>query len=171
MSISRILLAVLAVIGCTCNSAMAQQKTAFEVGVLACSFSQSGPVEAGKAGAEIQVHDLLCVFKLRNGAEETYTGTLLGVRFAVEYKSALLWLVKTTSTATPPAPGLLQQSYAPDAKAPAEQIPALIGDANSDIVLQFMRDGNKGDIGTPEQSPAEDFVILGVELKLKSTAS
>jgi hypothetical protein len=170
MSISRMSLAALAVIGCAWLPALAQQKTAFEVGVLACSFSQSGPAEAGRAGVEVQVHDLLCVFKLRNGAEETYTGTLLGVRFAAEYKSALLWLVKAPSTATPPAPGLLQQSYAPDAKAPAEQIPALIGDANSDIVLQFMRDDDKGNVAALEKTPAGDFAILGVELKLKSTA-
>src|SRR5262245_57959717 len=64
MSRPRILLAALVVIGCTWNSAMAQQKTAAEVGVLACSFSQSDPVESGRAGVEVQMHDLLCVFKL-----------------------------------------------------------------------------------------------------------
>jgi hypothetical protein len=170
MSISRTLLAAVLVIGCACNQAIGQQKTGFEVGVLACSFFQSGHVEAGKSGVDVQAHDLLCVFKLRNGAEETYTGTLLGVRFAAEYKSALLWLVKVPSTATPPAPGLLQQSYAPDAKAPPEQIPALIGDANSDIVLQLMRDDNKANVGAPEETLAGDFAILGVELKLKSSA-
>jgi hypothetical protein len=73
--------------------------------------------EAARAGVEVQMHNLLCVFKPRNAAEETYTSTLLGVRFATEYKSALLWLVKVPSAATPLAPGLLQQSYAPDAKA------------------------------------------------------
>ena len=90
--------------------------------------------------------------------------------FAAEYKSALLWLAKVQSAATAPAPGLLQQSYAPDAKAPAEQIPALIGDANSDIVLQLMRDDSNGDVGAPEKPAVGDFAILGVELKLKSTA-
>jgi len=170
MSLPRILLAAVVLIGCAWNSAMAQQKTAVEVGVLACSFSQSGPVETGRAGVEVQVRDLLCVFKLRSGAEETYTGKLLGVSLAAEYKGTLLWLVKAPSAATHPAPGLLQQSYASDAKAPAEQIPALIGDANSDIVLQSMGDGNKGNVGAPEKSPTGDFVILAVELKLKSTA-
>jgi hypothetical protein len=46
--------------------------------------------------------------------------------------------------------------------------PALIGDANSDIVLQSMSD--KGNAGAAEKGPAADFVILRVELKLKSTA-
>ena len=168
MSLPRILLTALAVTGCTWNSAMAQQTTAAEVGVLACSFSQSGPVESGRAGVEVQMHDLLCVFKLRSGVEETYTGNLLGVSLAPEHKGTLLWLVKIPSGTTPPAPGLLQQSYAPDAKAPADQIPALIGDANSDIVLQSMSD--KGNVGAAEKAPAADFVILRVELKLKSTA-
>jgi hypothetical protein len=65
---------------------------------------------------------------------------------------------------------LLQQSYAPDAKALADQIPALIGDANSDIVLQSMGDGNKENVGAPEKGPAGEVVIVRVELTLKSTA-
>jgi hypothetical protein len=170
MSLPRILLAALMVIGCAWNSAMAQQKTAAEIGVLACSFSQSDPVEIGRAGVEVQMHNLLCAFKLRSGVEETYTGKLLGASLAAEYKGTMLWLVKIPSGTTPPAPGLLQQRYAPDAKAPADQIPALIGDANADIVLQLMGDDNKGKVGAPEKAPVADFVILRVELKLKSTA-
>jgi hypothetical protein len=164
------LLAVLVVIGCAWNSAMAQRKTAAEVGVLACSLSQSAPVEATRAGAEVQLHDLLCVFKLRSGVEETYTGTLLGVSLAAEYKGTLLWLVKAPSAVTPVSPGLLQQSYAPDAKAPSDQNPALVGDANSEIVLQTMGDAKKGNVGAAEKQPAGDFVIVRVELMLKSTA-
>jgi hypothetical protein len=114
------------------------------------------------------MHDLLCVFKLTSGIEETYTGNLLGASLGAEYKGTLLWLVKIPSGTTPPAPGLLQQSYAPDAKAPTDQIAALIGDANSDIVLQSM--GDKGSVGAAEKAPAADFVIVRVELKLKSTA-
>src|SRR5215472_5588213 len=55
MSLPRILLAALVVIGCAWNSAMAQQKSAAEVGVLACGFSESGPVESGRAGVEVQM--------------------------------------------------------------------------------------------------------------------
>jgi hypothetical protein len=73
------LLPAVVVIGCAWNSAMAQQKTAVEVGVLASSLSQSGPVETGRDGVEVQVRNLLCVFKLRSGAEETYPGKLQGV--------------------------------------------------------------------------------------------
>ena len=169
MSLPEMLLAAVVIIGCSWNLAMAQQKMAVEVGVLACSLSQSGPVERGRGGVEVQLRDLLCVFKQRSGAEETYTGKLLGVSAGAAYTGALLWLAKAPPVATPPAPGLLQQSYSSDAKAPADQIPALIGDANADIVLQSMGDSNKGNISTPEKRPAGDFVILEVELKLKST--
>jgi hypothetical protein len=65
---------------------------------------------------------------------------------------------------------LLQQTYAPDAKAPADQIQAMIGEANSDVVLHSMADKNEGSTSASEKSPAGDFAILGVELKLKVTA-
>ena len=53
MRLPRILLAAGVVIGCAWNSALAQQKSAVELGALACSFSQSGPVETGRAGVEV----------------------------------------------------------------------------------------------------------------------
>src|SRR5262245_41822559 len=170
MNLPRIWPTALVVVGCAWNSTMAQQKTAVEVGVLACSFSQSGQVETGRAGVEVQVRDILCSFKLSSGAEETYTGKLLGVSLSAEHKGTLLWLVKTPSAATPLAPGLLQQSYAADAKAPVDQIPAMIGEANSDIVLESMVDQSEGGSGAPEKSPAGDLAIFGLELQLKSTA-
>ena len=72
--------------------------------------------------------------------------------------------------AAPPAPGLLQQSYALDAKASADQIAALFGDANSEVVLRWMGDGKNASVGASEKSPGADLIILGVELKLNSTA-
>jgi hypothetical protein len=138
---------------------MAQQKITVEVGVLACNFSQSSRDETGRAGVELQAGDILCSFKLRSSAEETYTGRLLGVSVPAEHNSA-----------TPPAPGLLQQRYVADAKAPADQIPDVIGEMNPDIVLQSMAERSGGRTRAPEKSPAGDFIILEVELKLKSTA-
>ena len=170
MSLPRIMLAALVVIDCAWNSIVAQQKTAVEVGVLACSLSQSGPVESTRPGVEVQLRDLLCVFKLRSGVEETYTGTLQVVSLVTQYDGTLLWLVKAPSVATPLVPGLLQQSYAPDAKAPADQNPVLVGDANSHIVLQTMGDSNKGNVGAAKNPAAGGFVIVRIELKLKSTA-
>jgi hypothetical protein len=170
MNLPRMLLTAVGVIGCVWNTAMAQQKTAVEIGVLACNFSELGPIETGKVAVEVEVRDLLCVFKLRSGAEETYTGKVLGVSLADVSNSTLLWLVDAPSGAAPPAPGILQQSYLPDAKETADQITALVGDVNSDVVLRWMGDGKKASAGAPERSPADDLVILRVELKLKSTA-
>ena len=170
MGIPRISLEAFVFIVCAWDAAMAQQKMAVEVGVLACSLSEVGPVETGRTGVEVQERDMLCVFTLRSGTEETYTGKVLGVSLAREHNRTLLWFVDAPSNAAPPAPGLLQQSYALDAKAPADQIAALIGDANSEVVLRWMGDGTKASVGASEKSPAADLVILGVELKLNSTA-
>jgi len=170
MNLRRIFLAAPVLMGCAQSAAMSQQKMAVEVGVLACSFSRPSQVEAGSTGIDVQVRELLCVFKLRNGTNETYTGKLLGVLFAADYKNTLLWLVKAPSSTTPLPPGFLQQSYASDAKAPVDQNTALIGDANSDIVLLWMGDGKKRNVDAPEKPPAGDIMILGVELMLSSTA-
>ena len=55
---------------------------AVEVGVLVCSLFVSGPAKT-EAGVEAQEHDILCSFKLNTGAEETYTGKLLGAGLLV----------------------------------------------------------------------------------------
>jgi hypothetical protein len=57
---------------------------------------------------------------------EIYTGKLRGVGVSGEYKGTLLWLVKAPPTVLPSPPCLLQQSYATDAKAPADEIPTLM---------------------------------------------
>ena len=141
--------AALMAIGCAWNTAVAQQKMTVEVGVLTCSLFGSGPAETG-AGVEVQERDILCSFRLKSGAEETYTGKLRGVGVSGEYKGTLLWLVRAPPTVMPSPPGLLQQSYAADAKAPADEIPALIGEVNSDIVLQSMADKDEERTGAPE---------------------
>jgi hypothetical protein len=161
--------AALMALGCAWNTAVAQQKTTVEVGVLTCSIFESGPAETG-AGVEVQERDILCSFRLRSGAEETYTGKLRGVGVSGEYKGTLLWLVKAPPTVMPSPPGLLQQSYTADAKAPADVIPALIGEVNSDIVLQSMADKDEARTGAPEKSKPGDFAVLGVGLKLRSAS-
>ena len=75
MSLSPIVMTVVVVTGRALNLAMAEQKTAVEVGILACNFSEpGGPAETGRSGVELQARDVLCVFKVRSGVEETYTG-------------------------------------------------------------------------------------------------
>jgi Protein of unknown function (DUF992) len=161
--------AALMAMGCAWNTAAAQYKMAIEVGVLTCSVFESGRAEAG-AGVEVQERDILCSFRLKNGAEETYTGKLQGVGVSGEYKGTLLWLVRAPPTVLPSPPGLLQQSYAADAKAPADEIPALIGEVNSDIVLQSMADKDEESTDAPEKSKPGDFIVLGVRLNLRSAS-
>jgi hypothetical protein len=79
-----------------------------------------------------------------------------------------LWSVKAPPESLG-APGFLKQSYAADAKTPAGQIPDLIGEANSGIVLQTLSDTKEGSSGTGEKLPAP-FTVLGVQLELKTTA-
>src|SRR5262249_8035583 len=169
MTLPLIWLAALVAISCVWNLAMAEQKMAVEVGVLVCSLFESGPAKT-EAGVEAQEHDILCSFKLKSGAEETYTGKLLGAGLSGEHKGTLLWLVETPPTGMPSPAGLLQQSYAADANAPADQIPALIGAVNSDIVLQSMADKDEASAGEAERSQVREFVVLEVWLKLKSAA-
>lgn len=170
MSLSRIYPAALVVISCAWHSAIAQPKQAVEIGILACGFSAPRLAEASGASIAAQVVDVLCSFRLRSGAEETYSGKLLMVSLSSDHNGTLLWLVKAPFAETMPAPGLLQQSYVPDAKPAAEQIPALIGEGKVEIVLQSMADNNERGTGAPGKSQAGDFAILGLELKLQSTA-
>ena len=100
---------------------------------------------------------------------ETYTGKLQGAGASGEYKGTLLWLVKAPPTVLPSPPGLLQ-SYATDAKAPADEIPTLIGEVTLDIVLQSMADKDEERIGAPEKSKPGDFAVIGVGLKLRSAS-
>ena len=142
---------------------------AVEVGVLVCSLFASGPAKT-EAGVEAQEHDILCSLKLNTGAEETYTGKLLGAGLSGEHKGTLLWFVEAPPTVMPSPAGLLQQSYAAEATAPPDRIPALIGEVNSDIVLQSMADKDEASAGETERSQAREFVVLGVWLRLRSAA-
>ncbi|MBO0762975.1 MAG: DUF992 domain-containing protein [Hyphomicrobiaceae bacterium] len=136
-----------------------------EAGLLSCHVSDPVEAEGGDTG---QVRRLLCDFKPKNGAEETYTGKVQVAARSPEEKRTLLWMVKMTS-AQPWPPGFLQQSYAADPKTPAGQIPDLIGQVNAGIVLQSMTERKEGSASAGEKSPAAAFAVLGAELNLKST--
>jgi len=170
MSLPRISSLALVIIGCTWQCAMAEPKLTVDVGVLSCGFSGAGPVEAGGADIAAQVRDMLCFFKLRSGTEETYSGKLLSVSLG-EHNETLLWLGKAPFTETAPAPGLLQKSYAPDARPPQDQASALVGEANAAIILQSMADNSEKGTSAPGKSPAGVFVILGLELTLHSSVA
>jgi hypothetical protein len=170
MSLSRISSVALVIFGCAWQRAMAEPKPSVNLGVLACGFFGAGPAEADGADIAAQVRDMLCFFKLRSGAEETYSGKLLSVSLG-EQNETLLWLVKAPFTETAPAPGLLQQSYEPDAKSPQDQAHTLVGEANAAIILQSMADNSEKGTSAPGKSPAGDLAILRLELTLHSSVA
>jgi hypothetical protein len=155
-------LAVVAV--CACSSATAQQN--FEIGLLACTLSEAIDTESN-ARTVTQARHILCAFKLKNGLEEIYTGKVQVVNLSAKEKGTLLLLVKAPSE-TPPPPGFLEQSYSGDPKAPVGQIPDMVGDVNSGVVLHSMAD-KKGSASVKDETPAPGATVLEVELKLKST--
>lgn len=158
-------LVALVAAGCAWSSATALQNV--EIGHLACTVAEPVDVGKGDAGIAAQARHVLCAFRPKSGVEETYTGIAQLVNLSGSEKRTLLWSVKAAS-ATPAPPGFLQQRYAADPKAPTGQIPDLIGEVNSGIVLQSMHDRKEG--SAAEKSPPAAFTVLGVELKLKSAA-
>jgi len=159
------LLTVLATFGLA-GSAAADQ---VDIGVLTCTMAEGGDAPAANATAAASERDIVCSFQLKNGGDETYVGRVQGVSLSGDGKAALLWTV-SGAVATQSGPGLLQQTYAADPAAPKDQTPALIGDLNSEIILQSMADKKEGESSQSEKSPASGFVVIRVELKLKATA-
>jgi hypothetical protein len=139
-----------------------------EIGVLTCTLAAGDPPAADIPLAN-QRRDAVCTFKTKSGAEETYVGKFEGVSTTSERKRALMWIVKSTS-ARKAQPGLLEQTYAADRGRPVDQNSPIIGEAKSDIRLLTMADQQEGSASASEKLPPKGFVIIGVELKLKSTS-
>jgi hypothetical protein len=143
------------------------QKPDFEIGMLSCSIA--APTEASESAAaptEGQTREALCSFKPKKGAEESYVGLISGVSLSFDKTATVIWTVKAGTDAV--TPGMLQQSYAVDRDVPADQMPPMIGEANSGIVLQTLRDKPEG--SASQMPKPKGFVIVGLELKLKSAA-
>jgi hypothetical protein len=88
-------------------------KADVEIGMLTCTLGDPGEVPTGDASFGRQSRDALCIFKLKNGTEETYAGKVQGVSISVEQKGALIWVVKSVAGAAV-GPGLLEQTYGRD---------------------------------------------------------
>lgn len=145
------------------------EKADIEIGVLTCTLGAPGETPASEATSGGQTRDALCTFKPKRGAEETYAGKVQGVSISADQRGALIWLVKSASGAAA-SPALLQQTYANDPKLPADQKPPLMGEANSDISLHSMADKSEGSASAPEKPAPTGFVILSLDLKLKSAS-
>ena len=140
-----------------------------DLGVLTCNLAEAAPASATPS-AEGQFRDILCSFKPGKGVEETYEGRVQGISLTADKKSAALWVVKGLP-GMPMNAGFLQQSYAAESAGPRDQTaPPLVGEPNSNLVLQSMSEKEEGSATTPEKPRPTGFVIMAVELKLKSTS-
>ena len=162
-------LAWIAAIAWACSPAVAQ-KVDVEIGVLTCTLEE--PSKAPNTAApsvDSQVREAICTFKPKSGAEETYAGIVQGVSLSPDKTKAVIWTVKA-DTVMPSVPGLLQQNYAPDRATPADQLPPMIGETNSRIILQSMTDTREDSASATQKPPPAGYVIIGLQLKLKSTS-
>jgi len=154
-----------ALIGATYAWTATAAQERVELGLLACTLAEQSSSETDGSAAGAQA---LCTFKPKNGAQESYLGNIQLVKPLAMGKVTLLWRVKVPA-ATTGGPGFLEQKYAADPKTPASQIPDLVGEPNSSVVLQSMADRKVGSAGAKEGSSADGIAVLRVELKLKST--
>lgn len=157
-----------ALVGC-CSCLVFADKVDLEIGVLTCALGDPGEPPPNDAPTGAQTRDALCTFKPKSGPEETYAAKVQGVSISSERKSALIWVVKSTTGAAI-EPGLLEQSFATDPKKPADQKPPMVGEPNTDIALHSMADKNEGSASAAQKPAPTGFVILSIELKLKTAS-
>jgi hypothetical protein len=139
------------------------------LGFLTCTLAEGEAAAPGDAIIASQKRDALCTFKAKSGLEETYIGKFQGVSTTPAHNKALMWVVKSASGSAA-YPGLLQQTYTADPAKPADQKTPIIGEVNADIQLQTMADENEGSASVSEKAPPRGFVVIGLELKLTSSA-
>ncbi len=142
------------------------QQDGIEIGVLTCTFGESGDAD----GSARQSRDASCTLQPKSGPEETYAGKAQGISVSAQHEGVLIWVVRSTSGRVMEA-GILEQEYAIDPRKPAAQKPPMFGETNSDIALHPMADPSEGSAGAPQKRPPSGFVVLSLELKLKSTMS
>ena len=139
-----------------------------EVGVLMCVLGEPGQAAAGETPSAEGTREALCTFKATNGEEETYAGSAQGISISTNRRGTLIWVVRSVSGVA--EPGALQQIFVADAKAAADQKSPLIGEKNSNVVLNSMADETEGSASAPEKATPTGFVILKLELTLKSAS-
>jgi Protein of unknown function (DUF992) len=140
-----------------------------ELGVLSCTLAQAIDSTGSdqKTGAS-ETREMVCFFLPgTNGPQEAYAGTVRSISVVGKLpdRFTLLWVVKGP-LGTLPSAGLLQQSYVVDEATPAGQVPPLVGERNTKIILHSMAEKREG-IASQENQPRPDFILTGVELLLK----
>lgn len=160
-------LAALAAATCWACSPLAENAYT-EVGVLMCVLGEPGQSAASETPTAERTREALCTFRATNGEEETYAGNAQGVSISTDRRATLIWVVRAASGVADP--GALQQIFATDTKKPADQKSPLIGEKNSNVMLHSMADETEGSASGPERPTPTGFVILKLELMLKSAS-
>jgi hypothetical protein len=151
-----------------CSAWAVAADTAHEIGKLTCTLGDPAEASAGEQSTGPQTRNALCSFKPKEGPEETYSAAIQGVSFSAGSKAAVIWVVKT-APGTQIEAGLLEQNFTGDRKT-VDQTPPLIGESNAGISLHSMSDKSEGSAGAAQKPAPTGFVILSVELKLKSAS-
>jgi hypothetical protein len=139
--------------------------TDYEIGVLSCSLSDPSD-SATTAASGDRTRDVLCTFQPKEGMEETYIGAAYGVSITPDEQATFIWVVRSPSEPTDKL-GLLQQSFANDSSQPPEQKPPLIG--HESLALHSLSDRPEGSVSAEKKPTPVGFVILRLELQLRSS--
>jgi hypothetical protein len=131
--------------------------------VLSCSLSEASDLAAASGD---RTREVWCTFQPKEGVEESYIGTAYGVSISADEEVTFIWVVRSPSEPTDKL-GLLQQSFANDSSQPAEQKPPLIG--HESLALHSLSDRREGSVGSQEKPTPVGFVILRLELQLRSS--
>ena len=149
-------------------SSASAQEVRIDMGHLICGLGEGAEAESGGDAVTRETNKMLCVFRPSNsGPEEVYAGAFQTISSQeLSHNRAMIWVVKA-SPATQPSAGLLQQLYSADRSAPPPHPPPLVGETNSEIVLQTLTDPQPPN-GADKHSDAEAIIVL-VALKLLSS--
>jgi hypothetical protein len=151
-------------------SAAIAQTVDVDIGVLTCTLAQPSDAPTSDTPAvRGQMRDVLCSFQPKKWGEEIYVGRVQGVSLSPDAKTTVMWLVKAPTGAGMDV-GFLEQGYATDPKASAEHMAPMIGEKDASVVLHSMSDKQEGSASAPQKASPTGFVIIGIELKLKSTS-
>ena len=158
-------LPVITAIAVAFSSALAQEARV-DIGLLICGLGEGAEAESSGDAMTRETSKMLCVFRPSNdGPEEVYAGAFqtIGRGPDASQNRAMIWVVKA-SPATQQSTGLLQQLYSADRSAPPPQPPPLVGETNSEIVLQALDDPQALNSADKRSDAAVTIVLVALKL-------
>jgi Protein of unknown function (DUF992) len=139
--------------------------TDYEIGVLSCALSDPSDSATTSASGD-GTREVLCTFQPKEGMEETYVGTAYGVSITPHEQATFIWIVRSPSGPSD-RPGQVQKIFANDTSQQPEQKPPLIG--SEGLALHSLSDRSEGSVSSQEKPTPVGFVILRLELQLRSS--